>query len=186
MPTFSALLDKSSLAFVSDYLPRRCGIATFTHDLCEAVAKRGGKRHDVFSVAMNDVPEGYPYTDRVRFEVRQSVQADYRLAAEFLNIHQVSAVCLQHEYGIFGGPSGSHILSLLRRLRRPLVTTLLFESVTVTNGQMKLFQVPSRLTMQTTPSIGLASGSPRWRKSRQPDAPSIRADSNRSSGIDAK
>jgi len=115
---------KPPIAFVSDYVPRRCGIATFTHDLCEAVAAVGAKEHDVFTVAMNDVPEGYPYPNRVRFEVRHSVQADYRMAAEFLNINQVSAVCLQHEYGIFGGTCGSHILALLRRLRRPLVTTL--------------------------------------------------------------
>ena len=115
--------DKSLIAFVSDYLPRCCGIATFTHDLCEAVAKQAGDDHEVFAVAMNDVLEGYPYPERVRFEVRQAIQADYRLASEFLNVNRVSVVCLQHEYGIFGGSSGAHILALLRRLRRPLVTT---------------------------------------------------------------
>ncbi len=124
MPDANVTTNRSSVAFVSDYIPRRCGIATFTADLCEAVAAQAGDQHDVFAVAMNDVPEGYPYPDRVRFEVRHSVQADYRLAAEFLNIHQVSAVCLQHEYGIFGGTCGSHVLAMLRRLRRPLVTTL--------------------------------------------------------------
>ena len=120
----SSVRDVPSIAFLGNYLPRRCGIATFTADLCEAVAAQAAKSHDVFAVAMNDVAEGYPYPERVRFEIRQSVQADYRLASEFLNIHQVSAVCMQHEYGIFGGPCGSHVLPLLRRLRRPLVTTL--------------------------------------------------------------
>jgi len=115
---------KKSIAFVSDYPPRRCGIATFTYDLCEAVAGAGGDACEVFTVSMNDIPEGYDYPDRVRFEVRQNVQADYRLAAEFLNVHQVSAVCMQHEYGIYGGKCGAHILAMLRRLRRPLVTTL--------------------------------------------------------------
>ncbi|MGB2824978.1 MAG: glycosyltransferase family 4 protein [Phycisphaerae bacterium] len=124
MARSKALLKKSPIAFVSNYLPRHCGLATFTHDLCEAVALEGGSDHDVFAVAMNDVPEGYPYPQRVRFEVRHSIQADYRMAAEFLNINQVSAVCLQHEYGIFGGTCGSHVLAMLRRLRRPLVTTL--------------------------------------------------------------
>jgi len=109
---------------VSDYIPRRCGIATFTHDLCEAVAQQSKDLYEVFVVAMNDVPEGYPYPPRVRFEVRESVQGDYRLAADFLNVSQVRAVCLQHEYGLFGGLCGSHILGLLRRLRHPLVTTL--------------------------------------------------------------
>jgi glycosyltransferase involved in cell wall biosynthesis len=116
--------NRQSIAFISDYVPRQCGIATFTHDLCEAVAAQGGKGWDVFTVAMNDVPEGYPYPERVRFEVRQAVQADYKLAADFLNIHGTTTVCLQHEYGIFGGTCGSNILGLLRRLRRPLVTTL--------------------------------------------------------------
>ncbi|MCK4276867.1 MAG: glycosyltransferase family 4 protein, partial [Phycisphaerae bacterium] len=118
------LSDKLPIAFVGDYIPRQCGIATFTHDLCEAVAQSGRNKYDVFTVATNDRPEGYPYPDRVRFEVRQSTQADYRLAAEFLNIHQVSVVSLQHEYGIYGGICGSHVLALLKRLRRPLVTTL--------------------------------------------------------------
>jgi glycosyltransferase involved in cell wall biosynthesis len=118
-------MPDTSIAFVGNYLPRRCGIATFTHDLCEAVAlQTAGRDDDVFVLAMNDQPEGYPYPNRVRFEVRQNAQADYRLAAEFLNVHQVDVVCLQHEYGIFGGTCGSHILGLLRRLHRPLVATL--------------------------------------------------------------
>jgi len=124
MARSSSAFEKSPIAFIGSYVPRRCGIATFTNDLCTAVALQGGDNYDVFAVAMNDVPEGYPYPDRVRFEVRQPAQADYRLAAEFLNIHAVSAVCLQHEYGIFGGTWGAHVLALLRRLRRPLVTTL--------------------------------------------------------------
>ena len=118
-------MERSAIAFVADYLPRRCGIATFTSDLCEAVAGQLNAGPDeCFVVAMNDVPEGYPYPERVRFEIRQNTQADYRLAAEFLNVHQADVVCLQHEYGIYGGPSGSHILGLLRRLHRPLVVTL--------------------------------------------------------------
>ena len=124
MARLKSIMDRASIAFVSDYVPRRCGIATFTRDLSEAVALQAGEKYDVFVAAMNDVPEGYPYPDRVRFEVRQAVQADYRMAAEFLNVHQVSAACLQHEYGIFGGTCGSHILAMLKRLRRPLVTTL--------------------------------------------------------------
>ncbi len=124
MPRSSRVTDPSSIAFLADYIPRRCGIATFTHDLCEAVALQGGDDYDVFTIATNDIPEGYSYPERVRFEIRQAVQADYRLAAEYLNIHQTSVVCLQHEYGIFGGTYGSHILELLRRLRRPLVATL--------------------------------------------------------------
>lgn len=156
MPRSRASLRKSPIAFVSNYLPRRCGIATFTHDLCEAVASQVGPDQDVFAVAMNDVPEGYPYPERVRFEVRQSVQADYRMAAEFLNISQVSAVCLQHEYGIFGGASGSHILALLRRLRRPLVTTLHTVLKTPSDDQARVLRDIARLSDRLVVMSGLA------------------------------
>jgi len=65
--------DKSKIAFLGDYVPRQCGIATFTHDLCEAVAQCGRGKSEVFAVATNDRPEGYPYPDRVRFEIRQNM-----------------------------------------------------------------------------------------------------------------
>jgi len=111
------------VAFVGNYLPRRCGIATFTTDLCESLA-REAPEIGCLAVAMNDKPEGYRYPERVRFEVRQNEPNDYRRVADFLNMSQVGIVCLQHEYGIFGGPAGSHILSLLRELQTPVVTTL--------------------------------------------------------------
>jgi len=117
-------VQRPSYALVADYVPRRCGIATFTADLAEALAGQTDGKGDVFAVAINDTPEGYDYPDRVRFEIRQNIQADYRLAAEFLNVHQVATVCLQHEYGIFGGPYGTNILAMMRRIRRPIVTTL--------------------------------------------------------------
>jgi glycosyltransferase involved in cell wall biosynthesis len=112
-----------TIAFVGNYLPRQCGIATFTTDLCEALA--GEVRDCTCSVlAINDTPEGYAYPERVRFELPQNDLTAYRKAADFLNINNVDVVCLQHEYGIFGGPAGSHVLDLLRELRTPVVTTL--------------------------------------------------------------
>jgi glycosyltransferase involved in cell wall biosynthesis len=111
------------IAFVGNYLPRQCGIATFTTDLCEAVAEEAAGA-DCIAVAMNDVPEGYPYPDRVRFEVAQNSLNEYRNTADFLNVNQVQGTCVQHEYGIFGGRAGSHLLALLRDLRMPIVTTL--------------------------------------------------------------
>jgi len=156
MVTDRSLLRRAPIAFASTYLPRRCGIATFTHDLCEAVAGEAQADHDVFTVAMNDVPEGYPYPDRVRFEVRQSVQADYRLAAEFLNVNQVSTVCLQHEYGIFGGTCGSHILALLRRLRRPMVATLHTVLKDPSNDQLLVMKEITRIASRVTVMSHLA------------------------------
>jgi len=123
MSVFSSLSLKR-VAFVGNYLPRRCGIATFTTDLAEAMVGELGQRGDVFVVAMDDVPEGYHYPPRVRFQVRAANQADYRLAAEYITANQASVVILQHEFGIFGGPAGSHILRLLRELSVPIITTL--------------------------------------------------------------
>jgi glycosyltransferase involved in cell wall biosynthesis len=116
-------LTINGIAFIGNYLPRQCGIATFTTDVCEAVA---GEYPDayVFAVPMNDVASGYAYPPRVKFEVSAPELAAYHRAADFLNINNVDIVCLQHEYGIFGGNSGSHILTLLRDLRMPVVTTL--------------------------------------------------------------
>jgi glycosyltransferase involved in cell wall biosynthesis len=111
------------IAFVGDYLPRNCGIATFTHDLAEAVARQTGRNQPVIVVAMNDTPKGYAYPDRVKFEVRQDYQIDYSRAADFLNFSRIDVVCLQHEYGIFGGDWGSNLLTLLRDLHRPFIVT---------------------------------------------------------------
>lgn len=111
------------IAVIGNYLPRRCGIATFTTDLCESLAVA---YPDVscFAIPVNDTPEGYAYPPRVRFELEQNELSSYQRAADFLNINNVDLVCVQHEYGIFGGPAGSHILALLRELRMALVTTL--------------------------------------------------------------
>lgn len=111
------------IAFIGNYLPRQCGIATFTTDLCEAIAAEH-PRTTCIAVPVNDVEGGYAYPPRVRFELTEKDLESYRRAADFLNINSVDLVCLQFEYGIFGGRAGSHILALLRDLRMPIVTTL--------------------------------------------------------------
>ena len=112
-----------SVAIIGNYLPRLCGIATFTTDLVEAISAEAPEIN-CWAVAMNDKPEGYAYPGKVRFVVNQNRLADYSVASEFLNIGQTDIVCVQHEYGIFGGPAGSHLLKLLGELRMPIVTTL--------------------------------------------------------------
>ncbi len=119
----SASPSISRIAFVGNYLPRRCGIATFTTDLCEAVSTYCDETTCI-AVPVNDTEDGYEYPDRVRFELVERDIESYRRAADFLNINNVDLVCLQHEYGIFGGRAGSHVLALLRELRMPIVTTL--------------------------------------------------------------
>ncbi len=111
------------IAFIGNYLPRQCGIATFTTDLCEAIAT-GYPNTTCIALPVNDTEAGYDYPGRVRFELTEKDIESYRRAADFLNINNVDLACLQFEYGIFGGKAGSHILALLRELRMPLVTTL--------------------------------------------------------------
>ena len=111
------------IAFIGNYLPRQCGIATFTTDLCEAVAAQYSKTVCI-ALPVNDVADGYAYPARVRFELTEKDIDSYLRASDFLNINNVDLVCLQFEYGIFGGKAGSHILAILRGLRMPIVTTL--------------------------------------------------------------
>lgn len=111
------------IAFVGDHLPRKCGIATFMSDLLAAVAS-AHPHSECFAVSVNDIPGGYAYPEVVHFEIEEQDLSSYLRAADFLNINNVDIVCLQHEFGIFGGPAGGHILALLRELRMPVVTTL--------------------------------------------------------------
>jgi glycosyltransferase involved in cell wall biosynthesis len=111
------------IAFIGNYLPRQCGIATFTTDLCEAIAEQY-KNTACIALPVNDLATGYAYPTRVRFELTEKDIDSYLRASDFLNINNVDLVCLQFEYGIFGGKAGSHILTLLRGLRMPIVTTL--------------------------------------------------------------
>jgi glycosyltransferase involved in cell wall biosynthesis len=111
------------IAFIGNSLPRRCGIATFTTDLQQAIsASRSGL--ETFIVAMTDHGRDYDYPSSVALQIKADNIEDYARAADFLNAGRFDTVCLQHEFGIFGGESGAHILTLLSRLTMPVVTTL--------------------------------------------------------------
>ncbi len=111
------------VALIGNQLPRRCGIATFTHDLHRAISIA---RPDLEAcvVAMNDPGATYDYPAAVRFQIQDETIDGYAQAADFLNTAPFDVVCLQHEYGIFGGEAGGHIIELLQRLTMPVVTTL--------------------------------------------------------------
>ena len=111
------------IAILGNHLPRQCGIATFTTDLSGAIAAESSNA-DCLVVAMNDAGKRYAYPPRVRFEVAESDIASYRIAADVLNANKIDVVSVQHEYGIFGGKAGSYLLTLLRKLRMPIVTTV--------------------------------------------------------------
>src|SRR4051812_24836562 len=122
-PAAPALASIKRIAIVGNHLPRRCGIATFTSDLNAALAAIA-PAIDCQVVAMNDAGHSHLYPNTVRFEIEDSDVAGYRRAGQFLNANYVDVVCLQHEYGIFGGAAGVHVITLLRELRMPVVTTL--------------------------------------------------------------
>jgi len=111
------------VALIGNYLPRRCGIATFTHDLRGALA-RANPASDPMVVAMNDALGPYDYPSEVAFTIEEQDRSAYAAAADYLNVSNIDVVVVQHEFGIFGGPAGDYLLNLLGRLRMPVVTTL--------------------------------------------------------------
>src|SRR5690242_11130329 len=117
------LASRAKIALIGNYLPRRCGIATFTYDLHRALSISKPDL-EAYVVAMSDHGRAYDYPPAVRFQVRDQVVEDYIRAADILNQARFDAVSLQHEFGIFGGEAGGHIIELLSRLRMPVITTL--------------------------------------------------------------
>ena len=135
----------SRIAVIGNYLPRQCGIATFTTDLCTAITAEYGNAR-LLALPVNDTEQGYDYPARVRWSLAQDDVRSYRDAAEFLNFNNIDMVCLQHEYGIFGGAAGSHILHLLHGLKMPVVTTLHTVLREPTPDQMRVMQEIAELS----------------------------------------
>lgn len=111
-----------TVALIGSYVPRKCGIATFTKDLRDAIASEV-PRPETFVLSMDDTAEGYDYPPEVRVQIQAHKIQDYRLAADLLNINQIDVAIIEHEFGIFGGKAGSFILELARGLRMPVMTT---------------------------------------------------------------
>src|SRR5213594_2250071 len=147
-----------TVGVLGNHLPRQCGIATFTTHLTDAIAVEFPVL-DCFVLAMNDGSHRHPYPARVRFEIAENDVASYRRAADYLNVNAVDVVCVQHEYGIFGGKAGSHVLALLRELRMPIVTTLhtiLAEPNAQQRGVMdELVRLSERLVVMTATGVSL-------------------------------
>lgn len=141
-----------TIAFLGNYLPRKCGIATFTSDVLQAVAVRY-PQSQCFAVPVNDPQGSYDYPGVVRFEIEEQELDSYRRAADYLNSSNVDVVSLQHEFGIFGGPAGSHLMTLLRELDAPIVTTLHTVLQNPNDDQRrvmeKLIELSTRLVVMT-------------------------------------
>ncbi|OGC11556.1 hypothetical protein A3K48_03500 [candidate division WOR-1 bacterium RIFOXYA12_FULL_52_29] len=142
------LKQNLNVAFVGNYLPRVCGIATFTTDLCEATVKQLGRRSNVFAVAVSDKEQGYAYPPRVEFSLQKNQQGDYFEAANFINASNADVVCVQHEYGIYGGWDGIYILSLISSLSVPVVVVLHTVLKNPTPNQKKIIQEMSQRASQ--------------------------------------
>ncbi len=111
------------IAVIGNSLPRRCGIATFTTDLQRAISD-SRPNLEAAIVAMTDHDQTYDYPASVALQIKDDSIEAYVRAAAFLNAGRFDIACLQHEFGIFGGEAGGHILELLSRLTLPVVTTL--------------------------------------------------------------
>jgi len=111
------------LALIGNSLPRKCGIATFTTDLQQAIAALPGAVSTTI-VAMNDGAKRYSYPEAVKAQITDDTPEDYLRAAAFLNAGSFDVISLQHEFGIFGGEAGGFIVPLLAHLEAPIVTTL--------------------------------------------------------------
>ncbi len=148
----------NSIAVIGTYEPRRCGIATFTADLCHAV-QRVFQPGRLLALALDDVPEGYAYPDEVCFQIRANQPSDYRLAANFLNINQIDVAVVQHEFGIFGGPAGAHVLQFMRDLRMPVITnfhTILAEPNDDQRAVMsEIVKLSARLFVMSDRAVGM-------------------------------
>lgn len=148
------LIQPLRVSFIATYPPRRCGIATFTSDLLNGLKslygdEPDGKEQEMMQViALNDTDAspGYAYSRDVSFEIRWQHRDDYRRAADFINLSSTDVVSLQHEFGIFGGEDGSDIIHLLRRLKKPLVTTMHTILEKPTAGQQETMEQICRLS----------------------------------------
>lgn len=146
-----------TLALLGTYVPRQCGIGTFTKDLREALALKKDLRTMV--LAMDDTQSGYPYPPEVRFQIQASRFKDYQVAADLLNINQIDAVLVQHEFGIFGGRAGDHVIALLRKLRMPTMVTLHTVLAQPNSEQMavmrELIALSDRLVVMCSKAVGI-------------------------------
>ena len=114
-------LNKLKVLFIGTYVPKECGIATFTHDLLTCVSNKNVKCE---VIAINDSGETYNYPDEVVFQIDREIIDDYYLAADYINQSDADVVCLQHEFGLFGGDAGNYIFTLLSRINKPVITTM--------------------------------------------------------------
>lgn len=128
--------DNSKICFFSNYPPKKCGIATFTRDLVEAMDKRFNPKLKSEVAALNDSENFYNYPKKVIIELDKEDIEDYIQSAKRINENpEIKIVCVQHEFGIFGGKEGSYLIPFLETLKKPVVVT--FHSIPPEPDKMK-------------------------------------------------
>ncbi|WP_320047951.1 glycosyltransferase family 4 protein [uncultured Ilyobacter sp.] len=115
---------QEKIGVIGNYLPRQCGIATFTTDLSKALTNELRGENRLINIAMNDRKEGYDYPSEVKLAIQEGDRGEYINAAQYLNENEYRAVVIQHEYGIYGGADGEYIIDLMKRLEMPVLTNL--------------------------------------------------------------
>lgn len=127
--------------YISSYIPRKCGIATFTKDLTNAVnVINPYGLAEILAITDPAGGNGYDYPWEVKYRVRQEELAEFIAAADYVNSSSAEIVCLQHEFGLFGGKDGSHVIEFLRRVKKKVVTTLHTVPENPTLGQKKIIR----------------------------------------------
>ena len=146
------LAPLSHISLIGNALPRRCGLATYTSHVFEALRDRFPTLA-VDHYAMNDPGQIYDYPDSVIGTIRQEEINDYISAADRIKASGAELVWIQHEFGIFGGPAGVYLLELLERLSVPVAVTL-HSVVDLPNGEQRA--VMNRLTRCSSKLIVMA------------------------------
>ncbi|MBI3486218.1 glycosyltransferase [Candidatus Daviesbacteria bacterium] len=131
------------ITFISSYVPRKCGIATYTRDLAVETEKKGNQ---ISIIALENLTVPNIYTTPVSELVRQNSRQDYLRVAKKINVSSSEIVHLQHEFGLFGGEDGKHILTLTQALTKPLIVTFHTVLFNPTESQKYIIQELARLS----------------------------------------
>ena len=124
----SMFIDKlhfndTTVAYLSSYPPRECGIASFTKDLLDAIDELGEHRSSKV-IAINEEGAIYDYDKKVKFTIERNHIDDYIQAANYVNNSSIDIVNIQHEFGLFGGDYGDYINYFMESIKKPLIVTL--------------------------------------------------------------
>ncbi|MHA2379437.1 MAG: glycosyltransferase family 4 protein [Candidatus Thorarchaeota archaeon] len=127
------------VAYVSSYAPRECGIATFTEDLTKSIDALHIFKPAAI-IGMNDSGSSYNYGKEVVLQIDANDKRTYHQVADRINSADFDLINVQHEFGLFGGDWGNYLLTFLRKLRKPCITTM----HTTLSPNSRVFQSPER------------------------------------------